>query len=538
MENMDFVLSVILDSRQVVAVLNTRTDEVTILKSESSETALNTPVCYTAHIRRYLETSWVHPDDLPFFELMMDLDRLREFCLRQKNGAVLTFRRMREGRVCWARIVGNIPGDFSDEHPEMLLSLSYLSEEEEDIHEASRTVGDTIRKALKYEYALDRTRILKQPDGDNERLRPGDWMAEEYSVLPDDLEEFRRITDREALRIWFQEGNQQKNTYYRRKLGGRYRWVRLNIQPASNYVSEAPVWLAYVVDVNRPTAAFNTGHRETLLQQTTGGNDTAAYVDNMLHALSFLTQQYKDFYIVDLKADRYMKYKMDRAMINGSASNVGCYSEMAERSAAGAKQLMGYATLEELRMILEEKVSFDYAFTRLDGKTYRTTCTRIEMENGVPTKMLAYTQLDDRGSRLRVRTFGSFEVYDSTGKPIAFRKKKSRQLLAYLVDQYGFPAATADLVQDVLEKDPSDLNAKKYVSTLYRMAADDLAAAGYPGIIIKEWNSLRVDVDRLDCDYYHLMEGDLSYLTQYHGEYMKEYSWAEMTNAEIMNYGR
>ncbi|MBQ0001130.1 MAG: hypothetical protein KBT01_06290 [Clostridiales bacterium] len=88
----------------------------------------------------------------------------------------------------------------------------------------------------------------------------------------------------------------------------------------------------------------------------------------------------------------------------------------------------------------------------------------------------------------------------------------------------------------MLEKDPSDLNAVKYVSTLSRSAARELEKAGYPGIIIKEWNSLRVNTELIDCDYYHLIRGDVSYLHRYHNEYMKEYSWAEETNAEILHY--
>lgn len=139
---------------------------------------------------------------------------------------------------------------------------------------------------------------------------------------------------------------------------------------------------------------------------------------------------------------------------------------------------------------------------------------------------------------VKVQTFGNFEVYDCSGNIIHFRKKKSKQLFAYLVDNYGYPVTTADVVADILEKPADNLNAMKYVSTIIRSAIDTLEEAGYRNVIIKEWNSVHINTSMIDCDYYHLIEGDLSYLKLYHNEYMKEYSWAEATNAEIQQYGK
>lgn len=92
--------------------------------------------------------------------------------------------------------------------------------------------------------------------------------------------------------------------------------------------------------------------------------------------------------------------------------------------------------------------------------------------------------------------------------------------------------ATPDAFRRMLK----DKTSIKYVSALTRYAISDLEKAGYTDIIIKEWNSLRINTDKLDCDYYHLVNGDASYFHQYHNEYMKEYSWAEETNSEILHY--
>lgn len=543
MKNMDFAISAIFEARNTVAVMNTWTDEIVFLKSEHPGVPLDVPICLSDYIRSFLESHWVHPADLPLFDILLQPEQLQEFCRKQKNGVLFNFRRLREGRISWARILVNVPSEYSEEKPKVLLSLRDLSDHEADDQDATRTVSNDIRKVVKFDFTENTFKILKSPSGENQlrtRYRPessGIWQEEEPFVHPDDLEEFRRVIRREPILAWFRDGNVEMNLFYRRKLGSVYRWVKLIIQPASDYSASHLVFIFHIVDVHRAMAVPSSRQPQLPQDLQITPEDLKIYYDNVFNAISYFTQQYQDFYLVDLKRDRYMKYKVDQALVTGSVPYVGCYSEMVVRPlAATGQELSGFVSLEELRMLLEEKVSFSYAFTMPDGKHYRTTCTRIEMENGVPTKMLARTILESEQDRLRVKTFGSFEVYDRSGTPIVFRKKKSKQLLAYLIDKYGFPVATADIVQDVLEKEPGDRNATKYVSALYRMAEKDLEEAGYTGIIRKEWNSLRVDADKLDCDYYRLMEGDFSCLSSYHNEYMKEYSWAEETNGEILNY--
>ena len=37
----------------------------------------------------------------------------------------------------------------------------------------------------------------------------------------------------------------------------------------------------------------------------------------------------------------------------------------------------------------------------------------------------------------------------------------------------------------------------------------------------------------IDCDYFRMLDGDVDALNSFNGEYMKQYSWAEMTAAEL-----
>ena len=51
--------------------------------------------------------------------------------------------------------------------------------------------------------------------------------------------------------------------------------------------------------------------------------------------------------------------------------------------------------------------------------------------------------------------------------------------------------------------------------------------------LIRGHRELAIRTDMIDCDYYRMLEGDMDAVNAYHGEYMKEYSWAELTNARL-----
>ena len=52
-------------------------------------------------------------------------------------------------------------------------------------------------------------------------------------------------------------------------------------------------------------------------------------------------------------------------------------------------------------------------------------------------------------------------------------------------------------------------------------------------LLIREHRDLAIKRDMVDCDYYRMLDGDMDALNSYRGEYMTEYSWAELTNANL-----
>ena len=51
---------------------------------------------------------------------------------------------------------------------------------------------------------------------------------------------------------------------------------------------------------------------------------------------------------------------------------------------------------------------------------------------------------------------------------------------------------------------------------------------------IKEFNKIAVNVKRINCDYYMYNASPMDGINSYRGEYMSQYSWAEATNATIL----
>lgn len=67
------------------------------------------------------------------------------------------------------------------------------------------------------------------------------------------------------------------------------------------------------------------------------------------------------------------------------------------------------------------------------------------------------------------------------------------------------------------------------IHTFYADLKRALAKAGESDVLVKQWNSLSVNVDSVDCDYYRFLKGDISAVNAFMGEYMTNYSWAELT---------
>lgn len=129
------------------------------------------------------------------------------------------------------------------------------------------------------------------------------------------------------------------------------------------------------------------------------------------------------------------------------------------------------------------------------------------------------------GKALTVKCFGNFEVL-ARGEPLRFKRTKTKELFAYLVDRNG-AGVTAKQICAVLWED--DLTETKHMNYFWQLLDDlrhTLKEASAERVLLKIGNSYAIDTEQLDCDYIQYLK--VGY-PAFRGEYMTQYSWAEQT---------
>lgn len=133
---------------------------------------------------------------------------------------------------------------------------------------------------------------------------------------------------------------------------------------------------------------------------------------------------------------------------------------------------------------------------------------------------------------VRIQCFGNFEVF-LNDRPLTFSRSKAKELLAYLVDRRGAGAERTEIATVLWENAEYDRSHQMQLNVIRSELIRTLKEAGIEDILVRSRNSLAVDPGKFDCDYYQAMEGDVTALNQFHGEYMCQYSWAEFTVGTI-----
>ena len=130
---------------------------------------------------------------------------------------------------------------------------------------------------------------------------------------------------------------------------------------------------------------------------------------------------------------------------------------------------------------------------------------------------------------LEVKCFGNFEVLYN-GKSLPFKRKKTKELLAVLVDRTGAGVTAKQICAVLFPDDTDDSKNAAYLRQLILDLKTTLKSVGVEDVLCHETPYYRIDTKWVRCDY-------LSYLDtgkpRFHGEYMTQYSWAEDTCAML-----
>ena len=125
---------------------------------------------------------------------------------------------------------------------------------------------------------------------------------------------------------------------------------------------------------------------------------------------------------------------------------------------------------------------------------------------------------------LTVKCFGTFEVY-ARGEKLTFKRSKTKELFAFLVDRNGAGVTVAEIGVALWENDEDQKN-HNYIHQLFRDLRQSLETVGSEEIFERNNYFYSLNPEKLDCDYYaYLKTGK----PEFRGEYMSQYSWAEGT---------
>lgn len=139
------------------------------------------------------------------------------------------------------------------------------------------------------------------------------------------------------------------------------------------------------------------------------------------------------------------------------------------------------------------------------------------------------TAPEEKTRGLYVQCYGNFEVFFD-GSPIRFRRKKSKEMLAYLIDRRGAAVTNAELRAVLWEDDGSDMDKQRnYLTQICTDLRQTLKSLGCSDILVQSRNSYSIIPDKIHCDYYASLKDKSGIADSFAGEYMSQYSWAEMS---------
>lgn len=138
----------------------------------------------------------------------------------------------------------------------------------------------------------------------------------------------------------------------------------------------------------------------------------------------------------------------------------------------------------------------------------------------------------EQNKRVRFQCFGNFEIFVDN-RPLVFKRAKAKEVLAYLVDRMGASATMGELMTVIWEDGPDTSSRQSNLRNLIADLKSVLSDAGVADIILKSRNSIALDCALVDCDYYDFLDHIPYAVNAYHGEYMAQYPWAEITTAAL-----
>lgn len=141
---------------------------------------------------------------------------------------------------------------------------------------------------------------------------------------------------------------------------------------------------------------------------------------------------------------------------------------------------------------------------------------------------------EEQTKKVSIHTFGYFDVYVN-GKPISFSHDKSKEMLAVLVDRRGGFVSSSEMIAYLWENEDFNKTTQSRCRQVASRLKKTLEENGVSDIIEIVNGKRRIIPEKVDCDYFNYLANKPEYRHLFNGSYMVNYSWSEMTTADLEN---
>ena len=135
---------------------------------------------------------------------------------------------------------------------------------------------------------------------------------------------------------------------------------------------------------------------------------------------------------------------------------------------------------------------------------------------------------------LEVVCFGNFEIFHK-GAPVHFSRKKSKEMVAYLIDRKGAMISTGELRSALWEEEEDNEEKKGYIRVLANDIRKSMEDIGISNFLRNDMDCYSVDIKVMSCDYLKFLDGDPQAKQAFSEEYMVQYPWAEVTLGTLLD---
>ncbi len=110
-----------------------------------------------------------------------------------------------------------------------------------------------------------------------------------------------------------------------------------------------------------------------------------------------------------------------------------------------------------------------------------------------------------------------------------FERRQTKELFAFLIDRRGASCTAEDIGAALWGDGGGAKNTKQRIRNLINDLKTTLKTIGMGDVLLRQGSRIAIRPDCVNCDYYRMLAGDMDAVNCFRGEYMTDYSWAELT---------